>query len=128
MKVLIDTHVLLWALEDETKLSSRVQKLPPAADVCISVASLREILAKVLVGKLTLPMPVGEYLTTKSKASGVSVLSITFDHGKRLEQLPLHHRDPFDRILMAQSLGESLRLITDNPQFAKYPVPTNLVV
>jgi PIN domain nuclease of toxin-antitoxin system len=122
MKVLIDTHVLLWALQDETKLSSRVQTLLPTADVWISVASLWEIIAKVQIGKLTLPRPVGDYLTSKLTANGVSVLPLTFDHVKRLELLPLHHRDPFDRILIAQSLEESLQLITADPQFEKYPV------
>lgn len=122
MKVLIDTHVLLWALQDETKLSSRVQTLLPTADVWISVVSLWEIIAKVQIGKLTLPRPVGDYLTSKLTANGVSVLPLTFDHVKRLELLPLHHRDPFDRILIAQSLEESLQLITADPQFEKYPV------
>jgi len=122
MKVLIDTHVLLWGLQDEAKLSRRVQALLPAADVWISVASLWEIIAKIQVGKLTLPTPVGEYLTTKLTANGVSVLPIRFDHVMRLESLPLHHRDPFDRILIAQSLSESLALVSADPQFERYSV------
>jgi len=122
MKILIDTHVFLWALLDPAKLSRRVQILLPAADVWISVASLWEIIAKVQVGKLVLPTPIGTYLAAKLTANGVSVLPITFDHVRRLEQLPLHHRDPFDRILVAQSLEESLQLITADPQFQKYPV------
>jgi len=122
MKVLIDTHVLLWGLQDEAKLSRRVQALLPAADVWISVASLWEIIAKIQVGKLTLPTPVGEYLTTKLTANGVSVLPIRFDHVMRLESLPLHHRDPFDRILIAQSLSESLPLVSADPQFERYSV------
>ena len=122
MNVLIDTHVLLWGLQDEAKLSQRVRALLPAADVWISVASLWEIIAKVQVGKLALPSPVGDYLAAKLTANGVSVLSLSFDHVRRLEQLPLHHRDPFDRILIAQSLNESIPLVTADPQFAKYPV------
>jgi PIN domain nuclease of toxin-antitoxin system len=122
MKVLIDTHVLLWGLRHEEKLSRRVQILLPAADVWISVASLWEIITKVQVGKLTLPSPVGDYLSAKLKANGVLVLPITFDHVKRVEKLPLHHRDPFDRILIAQSLEEKLPLVTSDPLFAHYPV------
>jgi PIN domain nuclease of toxin-antitoxin system len=122
MKVLIDTHVLLWGLQDEEKLSRRVRTLLPAADVWISVASLWEIIAKVQVGKLALPSPVGDYLAAKLMANGVSVLSLSFDHVRRLEQLPLHHRDPFDRILIAQSLNESIPLVSADPQFEKYPV------
>ena len=122
MKVLIDTHVLLWGLQDEEKLSRRVRTLLPAADVWISVASLWEIIAKVQVGKLALPSPVGDYLAAKLMANGVSVLSLSFDHVRRLEQLPLHHRDPFDRILVAQSIEEKLPLITADPIFERYPV------
>lgn len=122
MKILIDTHVLLWGLQDETKLSRRVSSLLPVADVWISVASLWEIIAKVQVGKLILPSPVGDYLAAKLVANGISVLSLNFDHLKRLEKLPLHHRDPFDRILIAQSLNESLPLVSADPQFKKYKV------
>jgi|ERR1700677_2375982 PIN domain nuclease of toxin-antitoxin system len=122
MKILIDTHVFLWGLLDEAKISSRVRELLPTADVWMSVASLWEIIAKVQLGKLDLPSPTSAYLTAQLKANGVSVLPITFDHVKRLEQLPLHHRDPFDRILIAQSLEESLELVSADPQFAKYPI------
>jgi PIN domain nuclease of toxin-antitoxin system len=99
-----------------------VRTLLPVADDWISVASLWEIIAKVQVRKLVLPCPVGEYLTTKLTANGVFVLPLTFDHVKRLENLPLFHRDPFDRILIAQSLNESVPLVSADPQFEKYPV------
>ena len=122
MKVLIDTHVLLWGLQDEAKLSERVRSLLPVADVWISVASLWEILAKVQVGRLVLPAPVGDYLAAKLTANGVSVLPLTFDHVRRLEELPLHHRDPFDRILIAQSLNESMPLVSADQQFKRYEV------
>jgi PIN domain nuclease of toxin-antitoxin system len=122
MRVLIDTQVLLWGLQDERKLSRRVQTLLPVADVWISVASLWEIITKVQIGKLALPAPVGDYLSAKLKANGILILPITFDHVKRVEGLPLHHRDPFDRILIAQSLEEKLPIITSDPLFARYLV------
>jgi PIN domain nuclease of toxin-antitoxin system len=122
MKVLIDTHVLLWGLQHEEKLSRRVQTLLPVAELWISVASLWEIIAKAQIGKLALPTPVGDYLSAKLKANGVLILQITFDHVKRLEALPLHHRDPFDRILIAQGLDEKLPIVTSDPLFARYPV------
>lgn len=122
MRILIDTHVLLWGLQDERRLSEPVRNLLPVEDIWISVASLWEILAKVQVGKLALPKPVGDYLTEKLTTNGVSVLSLTFAHVKRLEELPLHHRDPFDRILIAQSLEEKLPLVTADPLFKKYSV------
>lgn len=122
MKILIDTHVFLWGIQDEAKLSKRVQALLPAEDVWISVASLWEMMAKVQVGKLVLPTPVGEYLSRKLKENGVSVLALTFAHVKKLEKIPWHHRDPFDRILIAQSLEEKLPLVTSDPLFKKYLV------
>ena len=122
MRVLIDTHVLLWGLQHEEKLSRRVRTLLPAADVWTSVASLWEIITKVQVGKLTLPKPVANYLSEKLRANGVLVLQITFDHVKRLEELPFHHREPFDRILIAQSLEQNLPIVTSDPLFARYPV------
>jgi PIN domain nuclease of toxin-antitoxin system len=122
MKVLIDTQVLLWGIQHEERLSRRVRTLLPTSDVWISAASLWEIITKVQVGKLDLPKPVADYLSEKLKANGVLVLQITFDHVKRLEELPLHHRDPFDRILIAQSLQEKLPVITSDPLFRNYPV------
>jgi PIN domain nuclease of toxin-antitoxin system len=122
MRVLVDTHVFLWGLQHEDRLSRRVQTLLPKSDVWISVASLWEIIAKVQVGKLSLPTPVGDYLAAKLKANGVMVLPITFDHVKRLEELSLKHRDPFDRMLIAQSIEEKLPVVTADPLFKQYPV------
>jgi len=122
MKVLIDTHVLLWGLENEEKLSQRVRTLLPASEVWISVAGVWEIIAKVQAGKLTLPPPVGDYLSKKLKANGVMILPITFDHVKRLERLPMHHRDPFDRILIAQAFEENLPVVTADSLFTQYSV------
>ena len=88
----------------------------------ISVVSLWEIIMKVQIGKLVLPTPVGDYLAAKLKMNGVSVLPLSFAHVRRLEGIPMHHRDPFDRILIAQSLEEKLPLVSADPHFEKYPV------
>jgi PIN domain nuclease of toxin-antitoxin system len=122
MKILIDTHVFLWGIQDEAKLSNRVRDLLPAAEVWFSVASLWEIITKVQVGKLDLPRPVGDYVVAKLRANGVSVLPLTLDHVRRLEEIPLHHRDPFDRILVAQSTAESMPLVTADPLLRRYSV------
>jgi PIN domain nuclease of toxin-antitoxin system len=122
MKVLIDTHVLLWGIQDSSKVSSNVRSLLPVSDVWISVASLWEIMTKVQIGKLALPSPIGDYLAGKLRMNGVSVLPLTFAHVRRLEGIPLHHRDPFDRILIAQSLEENIPLVSSDPQFEKYPL------
>jgi PIN domain nuclease of toxin-antitoxin system len=124
MKILIDTHVMLWGIQDPAKVSSRVRALLPAADVWISVVSLWEIITKVQIGRLVLPTPVGDYLADKLKMNGVSVLPLTFAHVRRLEEIALHHRDPFDRILIAQSIEETLPLVTSDAAFKNYPVQT----
>jgi PIN domain nuclease of toxin-antitoxin system len=114
--------VFLWGLTEEARLSPEVRRLLPVADVWISVASIWEIITKVQVGKLTLPSPVGPFLTAKLAFNGVSVLPITLDHVLKIESLELHHRDPFDRVLIAQSIQEKLPLVTADPHFQRYPV------
>jgi PIN domain nuclease of toxin-antitoxin system len=122
MKVLLDTHTLLWALTDESKLSERVRKLLPQADTWFSVASLWEILIKARIGKIPLPQPTGPFVMSKLQLNGVRLLNVTQDHVLRVESLPDHHRDPFDRMLIAQSLEESLPVVTADRVFARYPV------
>ncbi len=122
MKVLLDTHTLLWALTDESKLSERVRKLLPQADTWFSVASLWEILIKAKIGKMDLPRPTGPFLMSKLQVNGVRILHMTSDHVLRVESLPDHHRDPFDRILIAQSLEEHLPVVTADRVFTRYPV------
>jgi PIN domain nuclease of toxin-antitoxin system len=123
MKVLLDTHTFLWAIAQEGKLSRRAQQIYTGSnDLWLSVASVWEVLLKVQVGKLPLPEPSGPYLVKKLAQNRIEVLPIKLDHVLRLEYLPAHHRDPFDRILIAQSLEESLPLVTADPVFEKYPV------
>ena len=120
MKILLDTHTFLWGLSDETKLSERVRRLLPSAESWLSVASLWEILIKSQSGKLTLPQPVGPYVMSKLKFNGVKLLPVTAEHVLRIESLPMHHRDPFDRMLIAQSLEEELPLVTSDAIFQRY--------
>jgi PIN domain nuclease of toxin-antitoxin system len=122
MRVLLDTHTLLWALTEKSKLSPRVALLLPSAETWFSVAGIWEILTKVQVGKLALPRPAGEFVISKLSLNGVQILPISVDHVLRLESLPLHHRDPFDRIVIAQSLEEKLPIVTSDSLFARYPV------
>jgi len=123
MKALLDTHVLLWAMAEPDKLSLRVRELYRGpAELYFSVAGLWEILIKAGIGKLPLPAPSGPYLVKKLSESKITVLPITLDHVLKVESLPPHHRDPFDRMLIAQSLVENLQLISNDPVFEKYPV------
>jgi len=122
MNILLDTHIFLWALTDESKLSARVRKLLPTANIWFSVASIWEILIKSQAGRLPLPPPVGPFVISKLAFNGVRVLPVTTDHVLRIEFLPGHHRDPFDRMLIAQSQAEKLPLVTADPIFARYAV------
>lgn len=122
MKVLLDTHAFLWAITQESKLSKKVSLLLPSAETWFSVASLWEILIKVQSGRLSLPTPAGPFVASKLAFNGVRILLLMLDHVLRLEKLELHHRDPFDRILIAQSLEEKLPLVTADKIFERYPV------
>jgi PIN domain nuclease of toxin-antitoxin system len=123
MKALLDTHAFLWAIAEERKLSRRAQQIFSGPNhLWLSVVSIWEILIKVQVGKLALPEPAGPYVVRKLAENRIEVLEVRLDHILRIESLPSHHRDPFDRMLMAQSLEEKLPLITSDPLFEKYEV------
>ena len=113
MKALLDTHTFLWAIAEEGKLSRRAKQIYAGSnDLWLSVASIWEILIKVQAGKLPLPEPSGPYLVKKLAHDRIEVLPVTLDHVLRTESLPLHHRDPFDRMLVAHCLNRDLTLIT----------------
>jgi PIN domain nuclease of toxin-antitoxin system len=123
MKALLDTHTFLWAIADDKRLSRRAQKIFTGPnDLWLSVASVWEILIKVKTGKLPLPQPSGAYLVRKAAENRIEVLPIKLDHILRIESLEVHHRDPFDRVLIAQSIEEKLPLVTSDPHFERYPV------
>jgi PIN domain nuclease of toxin-antitoxin system len=123
MKALLDTHAFLSAIAEEEKLSRRVQQIFVGPnDLWLSVASFWEILIKVRAGQLPLPEPSGPYLVKKLAENRIGVLPVKLDHVLRIESLEAHHRDPFDRLLIAQSLAEDLPLITADPVFDRYPV------
>ena len=123
MKALLDTHTFLWAIAEEGKLSRRAQQIYTGSnDLWLSVASLWEILIKVQAGKLLLPQPAGPYLVRKLSQNRIEVLPITLDQVLKTETLPFHHRDPFDRVIIAQGIKEKWPIVTADPWFARYAV------
>jgi PIN domain nuclease of toxin-antitoxin system len=84
--------------------------------------SLWESIQKAQVGKLSLPLPAGPFLTGELSSNHVRLLPVSLSHVLRVEELPLHHRDPFDRLLIAQSIEEGWPVITADPWFERYPV------
>jgi PIN domain nuclease of toxin-antitoxin system len=123
MKALLDTHTFLSAIADEGKLSRRAKQIYTGPhDLWLSVASMWEIMIKVQAGKLPIPQPAGPYLVKKLAQNQIELLPVSLDHVLGVETLPMHHRDPFDRLLIAQSMEEGWPIITADPWFARYPV------
>jgi PIN domain nuclease of toxin-antitoxin system len=123
MKALLDTHTFLWAISGDEKLSRRAGEIfAGPSDLWLSIASIWEILIKVQVGKISLPEPTGPYLLKKLAENRIETLPITLDHVLKIETLPMHHNDPFDRMLIAQSLEKRIPVVTADRVFARYPV------
>jgi PIN domain nuclease of toxin-antitoxin system len=124
MKLLVDTHVFIWWDAEPAKLPSQILALceDRANTVLLSVASLWEMQIKVQLGKLKLTLPLATLVINQQQTNGVEVLPITVEHVLALDDLPPHHKDPFDRMLIAQATAEDATLITNDPVFPKYSV------
>jgi PIN domain nuclease of toxin-antitoxin system len=122
MKAILDTHAFLWALAGDARMSRHARDIFADADLSLSIASIWEILIKVQSGKLNFPRPAGPYLLSRLAENRIRTLPISIDHLLTLERLPMHHRDPFDRMLIAQSVEEDWPIITPDPRFKQYPI------
>jgi PIN domain nuclease of toxin-antitoxin system len=121
-RVLLDTHALIWALSAPRRLPARVAKLlaEPDTDVHLSAASTWEIAIKAALGKIHADLPA---IARAASEAQFDELPISVRHTVRLLSLPALHRDPFDRLLVAQALEEQLTLVTHDPLLARYPAP-----
>ena len=125
MRLLLDTHLLLWVVADSPKLTAAGRAAIEGADeVHVSAASLWEIAIKVGLGKLPIDM---DRLAAIIEASGFLDLYVTAEHAALVAQLPHHHRDPFDRLLIAQAMTEPLVLLTADAQLTQYTDLVRLV-
>ena len=124
MKILADTHAFLWFITDAPRLSTKAKALLEAQDTerFLSVASVWEMAIKSRLGKLTLRQPLDEFLPAQITANRFGLLDITAGHALRVAQLPLHHRDPFDRLLAAQCLAENLTLLSNDEALDAYGI------
>ena len=119
MKLLLDTDVVLWQLSGVQRLGVRASEtIASAAELAFSVVSFAEIGVKAAVGKLTVP----DDLHAHVAGTGLRVLGLSPDHGLAVARLPLHHRDPFDRLLVAQAHHEGLTLVTADARLHAYDV------
>jgi PIN domain nuclease of toxin-antitoxin system len=124
LKLLLDTQCFLWWFTEPQRLNSDAIEQIVAEDneLFLSVASAWEIAIKVSVSKLLLPEPVDVYVASRMQRLGIKYLDIVFPHVCQVATLPLLHRDPFDRILIAQTQIEQLTLVTADEILTKYGV------
>lgn len=123
MKLLLDTHVWLWLQHAPERLGPALPLAEdPGNELLLSAASAWEIAIKWQLGKLPLPVPPADYLPDRMSSSGVTALPITATHAVGVAALPAHHRDPFDRMLVAQASAESAVLVTGDRALAPYDV------
>lgn len=124
MRVLLDTHALLWFLLADHKLSQRAQGMISDAEtvVEISPASYWEIAIKISLGKYELLEPYAQFMERELRISDFSILPILPRHTALLTNLPFHHRDPFDRLLIAQSMAEAIPLVSCDQNFDAYAI------
>lgn len=126
MRALLDTHVWLWLQTTPERLSGEALELVQdgSNELFLSAASAWEIAIKYALGKLPLPEPPDRYVPSRLATSGTTPLPVDLRHALHVAALPRHHRDPFDRLLVAQAQLEDLVLVTADGQFGPYEVRT----
>jgi PIN domain nuclease of toxin-antitoxin system len=121
LRLLLDTHVVLWELGGTRTVGTRTrQAIELASELAFSVVSVAEIGVKAAIGKLDVPADLQDHILR----SGVRILGLAPEHALAVAALPLHHRDPFDRLLIAQARSERLSIVTADRRFAEYDVET----
>jgi PIN domain nuclease of toxin-antitoxin system len=124
MTLLLDTHTFLWFCQGDTNLSATAKALieDPNSRKLLSVASCWKIAIKAGLKKLTLGEPSGIYIPTALSRTGFELLPITLEHATSVESLPPHHKDPFDRLLVAQAMAEGIPLVSADAAFDAYRI------
>ncbi|MBD2504237.1 type II toxin-antitoxin system VapC family toxin [Anabaena azotica] len=124
MNLLLDTHVLIWSTGNPEKLSENVRNLllDTSNSWVVSIASVWEIQIKYQLGKLNLISPLPSLIETQQRVNKLRILPIELAHIYALDGLPNHHRDPFDRIVIAQAIVEKIPLLSVDTVFDAYPI------
>ena len=128
MRLLLDTHIALWVLTENTKLSALARSMIVSGgdQVFVSAASIWEISIKHRLSPEQMPIS-GQQAKIRFIAAGFQLLGVSAEHAAQVDLLPMHHRDPFDRILIAQAQCEPLRLLTRDAKLAAYSELVTLV-
>lgn len=124
MNLLIDTHIFIWLQIELHKISAKkLQILEDKSNTLfLSLASIWELQLKIQNGKFSFPKLLPEIIQGQQEINDLRILPITPEHIYELKNLPFHHKDPFDRLLIAQSIVEDFTLVTDDPKFSDYSV------
>jgi PIN domain nuclease of toxin-antitoxin system len=124
MRVLLDTHAFLWFITADPRLGEPARQILSTGgnQVLLSLASVWEIAIKVRIGRLPLPLPLDTFIPEQLRLNRLDLLPITLEHTFEVARLPLHHRDPFDRLLIAQAIGEGIPIVSADEAFDAYPV------
>lgn len=124
MKLLLDTHIFLWMLHEPGRLSKKASLHceDKTNELFLSVASTWEIQIKTQLGKLEISQPLRSLVEEQKQVNSLRILPISLEHTLALENLPLHHKDPFDRLLIAQTVMEEMTLVSADEKFSLYGV------
>jgi PIN domain nuclease of toxin-antitoxin system len=124
MNLLLDTHTFIWWTIQRNKLSQLASDrlINPNNSLFLSLASVWEMQIKLQLGKLTFDLPLSELITSQQQTNGLQILPIQLEHILALGDLPNHHRDPFDRLLVAQSMVEQMAILSADIVLDSYPV------
>jgi PIN domain nuclease of toxin-antitoxin system len=124
MRLLLDTHAFLWFIQGSQNLSATARNLieDQGNQKLLSIASLWEISIKVSIGKLDVGMAIAQLVSREVYGNGFEVLAIQANHLDELTKLIFHHKDPFDRLIIAQALAERMPVVTKDEAFGRYPV------
>jgi len=124
MRALLDTHAFLWFILDDPQLSAAARSIieDPANDIAVSPASYWEIAIKIKLGKYSLPQPYQSFMESQIAANDFHVLHIEPKHTAFVTTMELHHKDPFDRLLVAQALAEGIAIVSVDVQLDPYSV------
>ena len=121
---LLDTHAFLSFMVDDSRLSATARKIfiDPDNNLYLSIASVWEMAIKSGLEKLKLPLPIDQYIASRTKNHDIVLLDLTVEHIAVVENLPYHHKDPFDRLLISQCISEKLPILSSDRMFSAYPV------
>ncbi len=124
MRLLLDTHTLIWFVTDSFKLSATVKSLIEDENnqKLLSIASIWEIAIKQNTGKLYFGLPFREFIEQQLSSNSIELLNINLAHIDIIASLPLHHRDPFDRLIIAQAIVENIPILSADTIFDSYPI------